>query len=131
MAARAIERKIGDIVVVVAELLELSGGALLERIEGWRIREERIAPAEQWLTPIALGNMMGGVDPGLDLLEVETIGHGAAAEAPQNRVPDGLAGLGAPRRIVMEAAALLKNWSFLAICLARKVRKVAQVRAAP
>ena len=71
--SRLIEREEGDIVVVVAELPQLRGGALLQRIERRRIGKERIAPAQQHLGAIARGDMMGLVDAGLDLLEGEAI----------------------------------------------------------
>ncbi len=78
-----IEREEGDVVVVIAELLQLRGGALLQGIEGRRIGKKRIAPSEQNLRPIALGDMMGLVDAGFDLREAEAIlgALGAAARA--------------------------------------------------
>ena len=117
--ARAIERKIGDVVVVVAELLQLRGRALPERIECRGIREQRIAPAEQAPGTIPFGDMVGKVDARLDLVELEAAGlclaarlvcgergrteqsgrrdhaeraahHVAAAEAPHNDVADRL-----------------------------------------
>ena len=72
--ARAIDRKIGDVVVVVAELLQLRGSALLERIEGRGIREQRIAPTEQAPGLIPIGDVIGKVDARLDLVELEAAG---------------------------------------------------------
>lgn len=68
-----IEREEGNVVVVVAELLQLRGGALLQGIEGRRNGKERIAPSEQDLRPMALGDMMSFVDTGFDLIEREAI----------------------------------------------------------
>ena len=68
-----IERKEGNVVVVVAELLELRRRALFVRIEGKRIREERIAPSEQYVSLVAFGNMMRFIYAGLDFIKAEPV----------------------------------------------------------
>ena len=68
-----VEREEGNVVVVVAELLQLRGGALLQGIEGRRVGKKRVAPSEQNRRPIAIGDMMGLVDAGFDLREAEAI----------------------------------------------------------
>ena len=89
-ASLVIEREEGDIVVVVAELLELSGGALLQRIEGRRVGEEWVAPSKQDIGAVALGDVMGLVNAGLDLIEVEAIrgADGAGRALAQQRRPE-------------------------------------------
>ena len=75
VAAAAVDREIGDVVVVVAELPELRGCALRERIERQGIREELVAPSEQGPRLVAVGDVVVDVDAGLDLLELEAIGR--------------------------------------------------------
>src|SRR5207344_2715383 len=71
MAAAAVDREIGDVVVVVAELPELRGCGLRERIERQGIRKELVAPSDQGPSLVAVGDMMVDVDACLDLLELE------------------------------------------------------------
>ena len=68
---RAVERDVADIVVVVAELPGLGFGRLLGRIEFRRVGKDRIAPAQQHVGVIAVGDMVLVVDAGLDLVEGE------------------------------------------------------------
>ncbi len=125
-----VERDETDIVVVVAELLQLGGGALPHRIEWRRVGKQRIAPSEQNVRPVALGDMMGLIDPGTDFREREAIRrvlgagrapgqqrrseqsgggrhaeraahHVAAVVAPLDEVADGIAGDRAERNIVV------------------------------
>jgi peroxiredoxin len=125
-----IERDEAHIVVVVAELLQLRRGTLRAWIEGRRIGEQRIAPAEQHLRVVAGSQMMRLVDARLDFREAEAIlgylrpggtarkrcgpeqdcggddpeaaaDHGAAAITPQDDVADGLPIFGAQRHIVI------------------------------
>ena len=70
--------QIADEVVVVAELSGLGLRRLPGRIEGWRVWEERVAPAQQDIGIIAFGDMMVGIDTGFDLLEGESRALGAA-----------------------------------------------------
>ena len=65
-------RQIGDVIVVVAELQAVSCGRRLpHRIEGRRSRQHRIAPADQDLGVVALGDVVLLVDAGADFLEAE------------------------------------------------------------
>ena len=87
---RAVERDEADEVVVVAELPRLRGGGLVRRVEGRRVGEERVAPAQQDVGVIALGDMVVGVDAGLDLVEVEgRTRRGRAALARRSAAPAG------------------------------------------
>ena len=78
VAAAAVDREIGDVVVVVAELPELRGGALRERIERRRVRKELVAPSEQGPSLVAVGDMVVDVDACLDLLELKRSGDASA-----------------------------------------------------
>src|SRR3546814_16003883 len=59
---------VADEVVVVAELLRLRGGTLLQRVERGRIREDRIAPADEHLGAVARGHVVRLVDAVGDLV---------------------------------------------------------------
>ena len=61
---RSFERDEADEVVVVAELPALLVGRLCGRVERRRVGEERIAPPEQHVGVVALGDVVVGVDAG-------------------------------------------------------------------
>ena len=68
-----IERKEGNVVIVVAKLLELRRSTLFVRIEGRQIREERIAPSEQNVGLIAFSHMVRFIYAGSDLFKAEPV----------------------------------------------------------
>ena len=88
--AAVFQREERDVIVVVAELLELRCGALLKRVERGRVGEQRIAPSEQNVGAIAFGHMVRLVDAGFHLGKVEAIrrAHGLSAAAGKQRRPE-------------------------------------------
>jgi hypothetical protein len=74
--ARPVDRDEGQEVAVVAELAPLGLGRLRLRVEGGRARQHRIAPPQQDLRIVTLGDVVGLIHPRLDLLEVERGGLG-------------------------------------------------------
>ena len=133
VTAAAVDREVGDVIVVVAEALRLIGRALGLGIEVGHVGNESIAPAQQHVGAIARGDMMRLVDAGIDLGEIEAIGggpslgvtgsecrgaeqrrgrrhaeraahHRAAAIAPHDHLADGLALGWAAGNIVMGLA---------------------------
>ncbi len=85
-----VEREEGDVVVVVAELLQLRFGALPQRIESGRVGKQRIAPAEQHVGLIALGDVVSLIDAGFDFREGEAVGlvNGVSVACPKQRRPE-------------------------------------------
>ena len=106
---RAFDRDVADVVVVVAELLRLSLGRLVQRVELGGIREQGIAPAQQDAGVIARCDVVVGVDAGLDLGEVEgeagrALGPGLGGGEERER-RDGRADRRRRHRAAEEAAA--------------------------
>ncbi len=86
--AAFVERQEGDVVVVVTELLQLRRGALPQRVEGRRVGKQGIAPTEQHVSPVSLGDMVGAVDAGRDFREGEAVGGvDGASRAPRRATP--------------------------------------------
>src|SRR3546814_13357619 len=71
---------VADEVVVVAELLRLRGGTLLQRVERGRIREDRIAPADEHLGAVARGHVVRLVAAVGDLVPQVEIGRASRRE---------------------------------------------------
>ncbi len=74
----AVERDEADIVIVVAELASLGFWRLVRGIELRRIGKQRIAPAQQHVGIIAVGDVMGLIDAGLDFRKGEGRASGSA-----------------------------------------------------
>src|SRR5215207_7884329 len=70
------QRQVSDPVAVVAELLLLRGGRLRRRIELWRVGEEGIAPLEQGLGGVAVGDDVNVAGFEGDCLKGEAAGGG-------------------------------------------------------
>ena len=66
-----LQRDEAHIVVVVAELALLRLRRLVHRVEFGSVRKDRVAPAQQHVRIVALGDVMGLVDAGLHLGEGE------------------------------------------------------------
>jgi len=64
------------VVVVAAELPQLRGCGLLQRVERQRIRKKLIAPSDQGTRLVAVGDVVVDIDARFDLLELEAIGGG-------------------------------------------------------
>ena len=88
-AARAVEREVAEIVVVVAELPCLRGGGLVFGIERRRAREHRVAPADQDIGIVALRHVHPVVRARRYLLEGEGrrvgIGTGFVGDGERQR----------------------------------------------
>jgi hypothetical protein len=90
-------------------LLQLRRGGLGVGIERRRVREQRIAPAEQDFGAIARRNMVGVVDAGAKLLEFDPRkrGLGARGARGQGRRPEQGRSRGDPERAAHHLAAAI------------------------
>ncbi len=103
---RARHRNVTEIVVVVAELQALGGGALARGVKRRRARQDRVAPAHQHVRVVALGDMVAAVHPDAHLGESKAravlLGARIGARDRARQGGDG----GNPERAFEQAAAV-------------------------